>query len=78
MRDIRRARLVSVASDEHEFYYLLDKDGRLHVAGVTSDNNWFNADNGESIKFLAKEISEDNGYVSIVTRLGNTFKFKLL
>jgi hypothetical protein len=72
-----RVRLVEVQGDQEEFADLIGTEGVLQLGG---NHNWYNPDNlGDTLQLAVKSVHhrKESDRVSVKTKLGNTFTFRL-
>lgn len=76
---IRTAKCIGVDGDEEGFSDLIGNTGKLRIDPESKDPavNWFD-DGGGSVNFALDRFTEVNDRIDVFTRLGNTFKFRVI
>jgi len=76
----RKVRLVEVRGDQEEYADLIGTEGELRLDPKSTDSgiNWYNpTGSGETLTLSRKRVTEKDGKVTVHTKLGNTFVFRL-
>jgi len=78
---VRKVRLIEVRGNQEEFSDLIGTEGKLRLDEKDKDSevNWYCPDKNidAMVSLSRKRVTEKDGLVSVSTRRGNTFVFKL-